>query len=418
MIKWGFVALLAALVGTGCSSKTRAMSAEPSGLKIGDHCVAEDGWPSKSSSVAAVDEVRLPPGVPYCVTRLPYRPHGFFTSNCMHDSDCPGYSRCDGQTWCNVPCSKDSDCESGLFCPAGEGTRFCRPACPAEQPVEDWGCSSDSYVGPQLCSYKQDASSSVTCTCSNRGQNTFAWTCTVPKGGSQCPTVAPTTGAACTSPDPHVTCSWPTTSSSGGATCRCAPDSSTPGRSSWDCGASDASVDSTSRCPASAPAPGDTCGGIASPVYFVGSTCSWANVDGGTLTCKCVSDPVVPNNSIWDCGPAHAAGSTVDAQGDVAASKTFCRETADCVLVHWGCCEDQCEYPNFTVAVNKAAESSVVRVAPFCGQVCGPKNQCAFQLSAACESDSCVVKCAGACPVAPTGDGAPAMPVSGTATPR
>lgn len=182
MTKSGFVALLAAFTFAGCPSKDGPAAPESSGPRIGDHCTPEDGWPSKAPPTVPVvdDDVRLPPGVPYCVTRLPWRPKGFFTSNCKKDSDCPPYAMCDTQTWCSPPCTKDTDCERGLFCPPTEGTRFCRESCPVEQPVEEWGCL-DFYSGPRSCVYQKDGGAPVMCECSPRPMNNAVWICSIPK---------------------------------------------------------------------------------------------------------------------------------------------------------------------------------------------------------------------------------------------
>jgi hypothetical protein len=100
-----------------------------------------------------------------------------------------------------------------------------------------------------------------------------------------------------------------------------------------------------------------------------------------------------------DSSKTQDAAVDTTASSDAATTTSACQQTSDCVLVHWGCCEDHCEYPTFTVAVNKAAVPGVVRVTG-CGQVCAPKGQCSFQLSAACESNRCVTKCSGQCPAA------------------
>ena len=162
-----------ALVALGCSHdrsnggngategpQVSAASLTGSQKEIGSACVAEDGWQATgdSASAAATDEKQpqalavpegeidfpsLPPRVGYCLDPGGVYPHGYFTSNCASDSDCPRGSACD-DVHCRRPCTADKECAPPTTCGAPAGklqARFCScPDCakrpgPSEKPA-------------------------------------------------------------------------------------------------------------------------------------------------------------------------------------------------------------------------------------------------------------------------------------------
>jgi hypothetical protein len=98
-------------------------------------------------------------------------------------------------------------------------------------------------------------------------------------------------------------------------------------------------------------------------------------------------------------GDAAATTDTPAGQG-AADSKTACTVSADCVLVHWGCCEDPCQDGlSFSRAVNQMSAASVYRLSQ-CGKVCSAVMACGFEVSTTCDRGRCVVNCTGGCPSA------------------
>jgi hypothetical protein len=329
--------------------KTSEPSKTATSPKIGGPCKPEDGWqykypdgwpagPVDSSTPVAntppanfIEDFQLPAGIKYCVTRLLWRPNGFFTSNCKSDGDCPGGSRCNG-SWCDAPCTSDAQCESGLYCPSSDGVRFCREGCPVGVPSEGYYCYH--YGGPPLCRYQEQEESDIACQCVPQPMNSAVWQC----------------------------------------------------RSTADAG-------TMNRCPATAPASlsGVVCGGIASPLAYPGSVCAWP-VDAGVLTCRCTLQAF--NAYTWECDGAKDAAAPEVAMPNAAEPRLACSKNDDCLLVNWGCCEDACQDGlDFTLAVNRAFESTVTRVSQ-CGKVCSAKSDCGLNLSAACDEGKCAVRCA------------------------
>ena len=117
---------------------------------------------------------------------------------------------------------------------------------------------------------------------------------------------------------------------------------------------------------------------------------------------------VTPGCQASSTGVVSDASAATDSEDDSfdrpeSDPRTTCSSSADCVLVHWGCCETACgDGVAFTVAVNKAAEPTVPRVleAGPCGQVCSISKTCGFTLSTSCDNGSCLLHCSGQCPPA------------------
>jgi hypothetical protein len=119
----------------------------PSTVKrIGDICALEDGWQFKpalpndlgSTKVPTtyamppetVYRHQLPPGIGYCLTSRLY-PHGYYSMNCVTDSDCPDAAYCISDQ-CRQQCASDTECPADTRC-RGPG----RPFCQAEPPVSN-----------------------------------------------------------------------------------------------------------------------------------------------------------------------------------------------------------------------------------------------------------------------------------------
>jgi hypothetical protein len=127
---------------TGTQSKVGAISSSPGGHQIGDSCKHADGWipaplPTEPDQTPAgkfvahkipagyIERHNLGPGIAYCLPPTMIYPGGYWTMNCLADTDCPAPARCDGEM-CRKPCSKDSDCGSGTTCSGGvEVLRYC-----------------------------------------------------------------------------------------------------------------------------------------------------------------------------------------------------------------------------------------------------------------------------------------------------
>jgi hypothetical protein len=115
------------------------------GLTIGGPCRRNDGHqlapipdPLADSGVPHtvpvppgwLDFHQLPAGVGYCLPPGGGYPWGYFTANCVSDSDCPSDALCDGMR-CRLPCASDVDCNAPSHChpPADAGAvhvRFCQ----------------------------------------------------------------------------------------------------------------------------------------------------------------------------------------------------------------------------------------------------------------------------------------------------
>jgi hypothetical protein len=121
-------------------------------------------------------------------------------------------------------------------------------------------------------------------------------------------------------------------------------------------------------------------------------------VIAGAVSCR--SSPIDTASAATD-----AVSEKVDAVKDSAPDldpQKICQSSDECVLVHWGCCPQDCS-PLFTVAVNRDSEARVHRIEG-CGVVCAIPMPCGYTLSASCDQGACALHCAGACPALTSGD--------------
>jgi hypothetical protein len=111
--------------GQQTPSKTEApgtTDAEGRGKRIGDPCVATDGWVGESGTCRPDEPAEnckpgsglAPKGAAYCLTSFRF-PNGYFTMNCETDADCSPGAWCRGE-YCAVSCADSTECLSPSTC--------------------------------------------------------------------------------------------------------------------------------------------------------------------------------------------------------------------------------------------------------------------------------------------------------------
>lgn len=120
---------VAAAPTTSRDATTAPAEASAIQIAVGDPCTTE-GWHPTPYATAVPDSNvptatpvppghleswQLPPGIGYCMSPGGGYPYGYFTMNCVSDSDCPGGARCDG-LMCRRPCGSDGDCRKPTLC--------------------------------------------------------------------------------------------------------------------------------------------------------------------------------------------------------------------------------------------------------------------------------------------------------------